>query len=189
MAEPLDVRATLGRLARTWVYGGAATAPVLLLLAPFLDVTTAGLSVFLVLPLYMIHQLEEHDADRFRLFVNALVPEGRTGLSPADVAVINLIGVWALVIIAFVLHETVASGWGLLAAYLALLNGLLHGLQAIALRRYNPGLVTAIVLLVPLGIVSVAVIDAAPLAHAAAVIAILALHVAIVRHALRPEVR
>jgi hypothetical protein len=42
-------------------------------------------------------------------------------------------------------------GFGLVGIWLTLLNGLIHIAQAVALRRYNPGLVTAVVLFLPLG--------------------------------------
>ncbi len=43
-------------------------------------------------------------------------------------------------------------GFGLIVAYTPLLNAVVHMVAAAALRRYNPGLWTALLLFVPLGI-------------------------------------
>jgi hypothetical protein len=42
-------------------------------------------------------------------------------------------------------------GFGLIAIYLTLINGLVHLAQAVRLRRYNPGLITAVILFLPVG--------------------------------------
>ena len=72
------------RLISYWVYGAALAAVLLLALAPLL---LAGRSPpfaasFLLLPAYMLHQYEEHDRDRFRLFFNATIGQGAEVLSP-----------------------------------------------------------------------------------------------------------
>jgi len=62
----------LQRLISSWVYGGVLAAILMLALSPLLP---AGWPLpladpFLLLPAYMVHQYEEHDRDRFRLFFN-----------------------------------------------------------------------------------------------------------------------
>ncbi|MEO0429979.1 MAG: HXXEE domain-containing protein [Pseudomonadota bacterium] len=181
--------AFLDRLASTWVYGGAAMTPVLLILAPLLDLSAGGLAAFLVLPLYVIHQVEEHDADRFRAYVNAMVGPDRAGLSLANVAVINVIFVWFFVAASVWLHSTVAPGWGLLAGYLALINGFVHLLPAVVRRSYNPGLITAVALLIPIGIAVILLLPgASTVEHLASAGSVVFLHAAIVAAALRKAV-
>jgi hypothetical protein len=143
----------LGRLRDTWVYGGVLAALMLLILTPVLASgwSLALLLIWLQLPVYMLHQYEEHDADRFRQVVNATVGGGKEVLSRMDVFVINIAGVWGVDTIAFLLAARVHLGLGLIAVYLSLVNSIGHCVQAIALRSYNPGLVTAIVLFMPLG--------------------------------------
>jgi hypothetical protein len=141
------------RLKRAWVYGGFLAGFVLLALLP---VFTAGLSlaflfVVLQLPLYMLHQYEEHDDDRFRRFVNREVGGGRDVLTAGAVFVINIGGVWLLNIVAIWLAATGGIGFGLIAIYATLVNALVHIIPALVTRRYNPGLTTAIVLFLPLG--------------------------------------
>ena len=137
------------RLAAHWVYGGALIAPLLLAMLPLLGLDPVATLVWLALPVYMLHQYEEHDADRFRRFANDLLA-GRRGLSRADVFWINVAGVWALLVATLWLTIAVDPGWAAIATWLLGLNGLIHLGQAIALRRYNPGLITALVLFLPL---------------------------------------
>jgi Protein of unknown function with HXXEE motif len=143
----------LARLRDNWVYGGFLAALMLLALTPVLGSgwSVALLLMWLQLPIYMVHQYEEHDDDRFRRFVNATIGDGKDVLSRFDTFVINIAGVWGVDTISFWLATRVYLGFGLIAVYLSLVNSVGHCVQAIALRRYNPGLVTAIFLFIPLG--------------------------------------
>ncbi len=143
----------LARLRDNWVYGGFLAALMLLALTPVLahGWSLALLLIWLQLPVYMLHQYEEHDDDRFRRFVNAAIGGGKEILSRFDVFVINIAGVWGVDTLAFWLAARVHIGLGLIAVYLSLVNSVGHCLQAVALRSYNPGTVTAIMLFMPLG--------------------------------------
>ena len=143
----------LPRLRDNWVYGGFLAAWMLLVLTPVLarGWPLALLLIWLQIPVYLLHQYEEHDGDRFRRFVNATIGGGKEVLSRLDVFVINIAGVWAVDTAAFLLAARVQVGLGLIAVYLSLVNGVAHGAQAVAWRRYHPGLVTTIVLFLPLG--------------------------------------
>ncbi|MBZ9918135.1 MULTISPECIES: HXXEE domain-containing protein [unclassified Mesorhizobium] len=68
---------------------------------------------------------------------------------------INVPGVWGIYSLVFTLAVTVNAGIGLIAAYTTLINALVHVAQAIRMRSYNPGLITAIVLFVPASIWSI----------------------------------
>lgn len=141
------------RLTRWWVYGGVLAGALLLALAPALavDWSLAVTLVFLSLPVYMIHQYEEHDDDRFRVFFNEAIGGGREVLSPAAVFFINVPGVWGVNLVAFYLAWAVSPGLGLIAVYLILVNALVHIAHGVAFKRYNPGLGTAIALFLPFG--------------------------------------
>jgi hypothetical protein len=136
----------------------------------------------------MVHQYEEHDNDRFRLFVNEKIGKQRVGLSPLAVFVIN-VQVWGVIGISLALAATVSAGFGLVAAYLVLLNGTIHVVQAVISRGYNPGLGTAIVLFLPLGGYGIAAIQQAGgatfLMHMNGAGAAIAIHVAIIVHTMR----
>lgn len=179
------------RLVANWVYGGFLAGLLLLLLTPVLVGAwpNAVMATFLCLPVYMLHQYEEHDDDRFRLFVNQKIGKGRAGLSPLAVFVINVPGVWATIGLSLALAATVNVGFGLIAIYLVLLNGMIHVVQAVVSRGYNPGLGTAIALFLPLGGYGMAAIERAGggmlLMHTTGAGAAVAIHVAIIVHAMR----
>lgn len=148
----------IDRIERNWVYGGVLAGIVLLLLAPIL---LAGWNrpsalAFLALPVYMLHQFEEHDGDRFRRFVNEVLGHGRELLTVRAVFLINFLGVWLLFAAGLWLVGIAGPGWAALAGWLVLVNALLHVGQGIALRRYNPGLATAVLLFLPFGLLTLA---------------------------------
>jgi hypothetical protein len=147
------MRGVLDRLTRNWVYGGFLAGLLLLALTALLaqDWPVWLTAVWIMLPLYMLHQFEEHDNDRFRLFVNRQIAGGREALSPLAVFVINIPGVWGVILVSFALAWNVRPGLGLIAIDLVLVNAVAHAVAAIALRRYNPGLITALVLFLPVG--------------------------------------
>ncbi len=77
-----------------WPYAALLCAVILLLIAP---VWYAGLGlmftlIYLQIPVYMLHQFEEHNQDRFRKFANAMF--GKEVFTPLSILVINSIGVW-----------------------------------------------------------------------------------------------
>jgi hypothetical protein len=144
----------LDRITGNWVYGGSLAGLLLLAVTPLFAAAWSWplISVFLQLPVYMLHQFEEHDAGRFGAFINGQIGDGRIVLPDGAIFVINVPGVWGLIAISLWLAVKVAPGFGLIAIYLTLVNALLHIGATIAIRRYNPGLVTAVVLFLPLAI-------------------------------------
>jgi hypothetical protein len=179
------------RLIANWVYGGFLAGLLVLLLTPVLVPSWPAtlVATFLCLPVYMVHQYEEHDNDRFRLFVNQKIGKGRAGLSPLAVFVINVPGVWGVVGISVALAATANVGFGLVAVYLILLNGMIHVVQAVISRGYNPGLGTAITFFLPLGAYGIAAIQRAGggtfLMHMTGAAAAIGIHVAIIIHVMR----
>lgn len=174
------------RLIGCWVYGGVLAGVMLLGLTPVL---TQGwpmpeVLVFLTLPIYMIHQYEEHDADRFRHFVNMTMAGGRDALTPLAVFVINIFGVWLPLAACIVLMRSHDAGIGTFAAWLLLVNALLHIVTALRGRGYNPGLVTAVFLFIPLGLAALAALwaEATATQILAGLVLAVALHAAIMIH-------
>jgi hypothetical protein len=108
----------LRRLTENWVYGGFLAGLLLLILLPLVAPHSPQelVATFLCLPVYMLHQYEEHDNDRFRRFVNQTIAKGRAGLSVADVFVINVPGVWGVIALSLWLAATFNNGFGLIAA-------------------------------------------------------------------------
>jgi hypothetical protein len=144
-----------GWLVDRWQWPAAAlTASVFLVALLPVFYSLAGLALTLVfaqLPVYMIHQFEEHHDDCFCRYVNRLLAGGRTALSPIAAFWINSLGVWGVDLVALALARFVSLGLGLLAVDLALVNGALHVLIGLVRREYNPGLVTSLLLFFPIG--------------------------------------
>jgi hypothetical protein len=177
------------RLIASWVYGGSLAGLLLLFLAPVLvhSWPVPLVATFLCLPVYMIHQYEEHDNDRFRLYVNRKI--GRDALSPLAVFVINVPGVWGVIGISVVLAATVGIGFGLIAFYLVVLNGTIHVVDAVISRGYNPGLGTAIALFLPLGAYGIAAVQQSGggslWIHITGALIAVGIHAAIIFHVMR----
>jgi hypothetical protein len=176
------------RLVVNWMYGGALAGLLLALLTPLIVAgwPPALTAAWVQLPLYMLHQWEEHDDDRFRRFVNRHVGGGREALSRLAVFVINVPGVWGVIAVSCWL-ATLRPGLAMIAIGLTLVNAVVHIAGFIALRAYNPGLVTAICGFAPIGVW--AWLRTAPVATAAdqAIgfgIAVL-IHIAIIVHVKR----
>ncbi len=144
----------LERLYKYWVYGGFLAGLTLFALCPLILPAwpeTLRLT-FLALPIYMVHQYEEHDADRFRTWFNQTLGKGLELLTPVAVFVINIPVVWGFICIACYLCAFVNPGLGLIAIYMLLVNGIGHTAQAIISKRYNPGLGSSILVFLPFSI-------------------------------------
>jgi len=136
-----------------WVYGGSMAGLLLLGLLPAISNgwTLAVLLIYLQLPVYMLHQLEEHYDDRFHQFAIKTVFGGRDLLTQKDIFIINVPGVWGVNLISILLATQVDIGYGLIAVYMSMVNGFTHLAQGIRLKCYNPGLVTGVFVFIPLG--------------------------------------
>ena len=178
----------LARLIHRWVYGGGLAGVLLLLLTPLLCAgwSPALTATFLLLPAYMLHQLEEHDRDRFRLFFNATIGQGHAVLSPRAVFLTNVPGVWGVIALSLYLATELSVGWALIAVDLVLVNAAVHLAHAIAFRRSNPGLVTAVLLFLPLGLSALALILrsglSSPMQQGVSLAIAIGIHVAILLH-------
>ena len=87
---------------------------------------------------------------------------GREALTTPAVVVINVGGVWIVDLLALYLAAFVRLGFGLIAIYLMLVNAFVHIVGGLAQRSYNPGLATAVLLFLPLGIYSLVVVSRTP---------------------------
>jgi hypothetical protein len=128
---------------------------------PFAVLTLCTLPVFLTgatfplvllytsLPVYMIHQYEEHAHGRFVEFFNSTIGGGRRVLTKVSAFWINILGVWLLFLASFYLAKYVALGFAFVPVYLVLVNAATHVLTSVRLRTYNPGLYTSVLLFLP----------------------------------------
>jgi len=139
---------------RWWVAAalGLGVLLVCLLPIPILQWQWKAFTVLIYLhtPIYMLHQVEEHLGDRFRRFVNDEIYGGLDALTPVAVLWTNIPCVWGVTGVALYFAVVAGAGWGLIATYLVAVNGAVHVVGAVVKRRYNPGLVTAVLLFLPL---------------------------------------
>lgn len=154
----------MARLVNFWVYGGSLAAIALIIvafgLASYLPLPL--LLVFLLLPAYMLHQAEEHLDDRFRRFIDEEIGEGRAVLTKRDIFFVNVPGIWGIFALCFAFAAIIHIGFGLIPAYAALVNVPAHLGPAIRMRRSNPGLITAVLVLLPLSLWTIASIASLP---------------------------
>lgn len=174
----------LNRLFQNWVYAAPPMALLLIGLFPFMGAAIA-LPLFMSLPVYMIHQYEEHDDNRFAVFLNGMMGAGKRGLSPAAIWIVNVIFVWFLLLAVFHL-AALNPGIGVLAAYLLAINGILHVVWAAKFRKLNPGLWTSIFLFIPLAVWIFATVPAALSIHTVSAVLVILLHAGIMIAARRP---
>lgn len=170
-----------------WPFACLFAAVAMLLLAP-IWFDAAGMALALIvlqLPLYMIHQCEEHTGDRFRKYLNENVAHCEA-LTPESTFWINAIGVWGLDLAAIYAACFVNLSFGLVAFYLPLVNGLTHIREAAARREYNPGLWTSLIVFLPIsgwGLYTVSKLSGATWTdHAVSVAIAVGVHVAIIAY-------
>ena len=176
-----------GWLYGRWVVAAGFMGGALLAIAPIFAVS-ASLPVtliFLCLPVYMLHQVEEHAGDRFRTFVNQRMFGGAAALTREDVLVINIPGVWGVNVAALYAAAFGLPGFGLVAAYLLAINAFAHIVTSVRVRGYNPGLWTAVALFVPLAGAIIATCPATGLDHAVGAGLAFAIHALIIVNAAR----
>lgn len=182
-----EAKAVMNWLVDRWQWPAATlfAAYMLLALTPVWIVTMGATLalVLLQLPIYMVHQFEEHTGDRFRKYVNEHTAHCEA-LTKNGTFVINSVGVWGVDLLMIYLAVFVNPMYALAAFYLPLINGTAHIVQSIIRREYNPGLWTSIVLFLPLagwGLYYVSRETAAPgTAQAAGFGIALAVHAAII---------
>lgn len=174
-----------------WPYATLFAASFLAVLAPFVFHFAGGPIglIYLQLPIYMLHQYEEHTNDRFRLWVNNLIGHGHEVLTPIATFWINSLLVWLVDLVALYLACFVSLSLGLIAMYLPMLNAFGHIVPAIVTRKYNPGLLTSLFLFLPVGVFSTVVVSRAAGCtienHLFALAVAIAVHAAIIVHVRR----
>ncbi len=174
-----------------WSRVALPSAVVVLAILPLVENAANRPLVLLVtmLPIYMIHQYEEHAHGRFAAFANATLGEGYDVFTSRAIWFVNIILVWMLFLVSFYLARFVSLEFALLPVYLTLVNGVIHLLATARLRRYNPGLWTALALFLPWGVLLLRYFNdftgTGLLTNIAALLFAVAVHVAIVVWALR----
>jgi len=145
---------------RHWSRVALVVAIALLIVSPLLPAALglAAFLIFLQLPLYMLHQFEEHGQGAFKAFMNANRSPGMPELTDRTIFWINSLGVWLMNLVALAVARSFKVAAGLVSPYVSVVNGVLHVGMALRQRRYNPGLWTSLLLLIPVGAASIVTI-------------------------------
>ncbi len=110
--------------------------------------------IWIQLPIYLLHQFEEHTWNGFKNYINKnvfKVQEGDFPLNDKNIFWINIPIVWILMPI-FAGLSSINIMFGLWIPYFAVFNSLSHVIFSIRNREYNPGLIVSTVLGIPVGI-------------------------------------
>ena len=110
--------------------------------------------IWIQLPIYLLHQFEEHNWNGFKNYVNRAVFKVKEDDFPLNDKIIfwvNIPIVWILIPIFAGLSSTNIM-FGLWIPYFAVFNSLSHVIFSIRNQEYNPGLIVSLVLGIPVGI-------------------------------------
>jgi hypothetical protein len=143
-----------------WLYKNWAKLSVLLaiILTIFIIVfiKTENTVLFLIwiqIPVYLLHQFEEHARNGFKNYINKKVfkvQEGDFPLNDKNIFWINIPIIWILMP-TFAVLSSINMMFGLWIPYFAVLNSLSHVIFSIRNREYNPGLIVSLILGIPVG--------------------------------------
>ncbi len=144
-----------------WLYKNWAKLSVLLAIAVTLLVIyfikLENIVLFLIwmqIPIYLLHQFEEHAWNGFKNYINKKVFQVQDGdypLNDKNIFWINIPIIWILMPI-FAGLSSFNIMFGLWIPYFAVLNSLSHVIFSIRNREYNPGLIVSLILGIPVGI-------------------------------------
>ena len=150
-------------LLHNWARAGLVVAVVLLALAPLIERmgNHTTLLVYLWLPIYMLHQYEEHSSGKLLAFYETRMPGIAPALTERKLLIVNLGAVWLLFLMAIYAARFGYLGLALYVPYLSVINAVMHVGQLIALRSYNPGLWTAVLLFFPGGVYTIYALSSA----------------------------
>jgi hypothetical protein len=110
--------------------------------------------IWIQIPIYLLHQFEEHSRNGFKNYINQKVfqvPEGDFPLNDKNIFWINIPIIWILMPI-FAGLSSINLMWGLWIPYFAVFNSLSHVIFSIRNREYNPGIIVSLILGIPLGV-------------------------------------
>jgi hypothetical protein len=164
-----------------WLGGGGVLLAALLIMLPVMvaHFSSAELVIVVSVTLYLIHQIEEHANDAFRLYINNALANGADALTPRGVMLINVGFVWLLSGMCLAATAFWSADFALVPVYLMAVNAVVHVIAALVRRQYNPGLGTALTLFLPFCFAALWLLTPARTASLAALLAAVAAHAAI----------
>jgi hypothetical protein len=143
-----------------WLYKNWAKLSVLLAIVLtifiIIFIKLENIVLFLIwiqIPIYLLHQFEEHAWNGFKNYINVKVfkvQEGNFPLNEKNIFWINIPIIWILMPI-FAGLSSINIMFGLWIPYFAVFNSLSHVIFSIRNWEYNPGLIVSLILGIPVG--------------------------------------
>lgn len=144
-----------------WLYNNWAKLSLFLsivvTLLIYTIITPANFLLFLIwmqLPIYLLHQFEEHNWSGFKNYVNRTVFKADEGNFPLNNKIIFWVNIPIIWIVMPVFSALAGSNifFGLWIPYFAVLNSLTHVIVSLKNKEYNPGLLVSLILGIPVGV-------------------------------------
>jgi hypothetical protein len=143
-----------------WLYKNWAKLSFLLAIIVtifiFVFIKTENSVLFLIwiqIPIYLLHQFEEHRWNGFKNYINKKVfnvQKGDFPLNDKNIFWINIPIIWILMPI-FAGLSSINIMFGLWIPFFAVFNSLSHVIFSIQNWEYNPGLIVSLILGIPVG--------------------------------------
>jgi hypothetical protein len=133
--------------------GGA----VILTLLIFIFIKPSNTLLFLIwiqIPIYLLHQFEEHSRNGFKHYVNQTVFKVSNEdypLNDKNIFWINIPIIWILMPL-FAILSGINPLIGLWIPFFGVINSLSHVIFSIVNKQYNPGIIVSLVLGIPVGL-------------------------------------
>ncbi len=110
--------------------------------------------IWIQIPIYLLHQFEEHSRNGFKNYVNRNVfnvSEGNYPLNDKNIFWINIPIIWILMPL-FASLALINPFFGLWIPIFAVINSVSHLIFSIVNRHYNPGIMVSLFLGIPVGL-------------------------------------
>jgi len=133
---------------------GLALVLTLLIIVFIKPSNTLLFLIWIQIPIYLLHQFEEHSKNGFKNYVNKTVfkvSDGDYPLNDKNIFWINIPIIWILMPL-FAILSSINPLIGLWIPFFGVINSLSHVIFSIVNKQYNPGLIVSLVLGIPVGI-------------------------------------
>lgn len=109
--------------------------------------------IWIQIPIYLLHQFEEHSRNGFKNYVNKKVfnvEDGSYPLNDKNIFWINIPIIWILMPL-FAILSSLNPLIGLWIPFFGIINSLSHVIFSIVNKEYNPGILVSLILGIPVG--------------------------------------
>ena len=141
-----------------WATFGGIIATGIIIIALYFDKDLLYIEtlIWIHLVTLLLHQFEEYSfPGKFKDFYNSNIlnknPITRFPLNEKGILIVNIVLAWTLYIIASIVGtKVIYLTFGLIG--ITILNGIMHTIMFVKLKKYNPGLITGALVFIPFGL-------------------------------------